>query len=240
MNDLKNKRVVITGGSSGIGFATAKMAVESGAEVIIAGRSKDKLATAKHAIGNTVQTKVLDVSDENSVISFFNEIENFDHLITPAAGSVMGPFLEQDSKNVISFIESKLLGQYYTVKHAVPKLNKTGSITLFSGIVSRKPFVGGSSFAMAAGAIESLTRCLALELAPIRVNCITPGIIATEIWDSLMPKDMQEQTFSQFASQLPSGRVGTADDVCKAISYLLSNTFVTGSIVDVDGGHRVI
>ena len=93
---------------------------------------------------------------------------------------------------------------------------------------------------MVAGGIESLTRCLALELAPIRVNCITPGIIATEVWDSLMPQDMQAQTFNHFAEQLPVGRVGNVEDVAHTISYLLTNTFITGSIVDVDGGHRVI
>jgi len=88
--------------------------------------------------------------------------------------------------------------------------------------------------------MESLTRCLALELAPTRVNCVTPGVIGTQVWSGIMGEDQAKQNFENVASVLPVGRVGTAEDVAQAVLYLIGNGFATGTIVDVDGGHRCI
>ncbi len=239
-NTLAKKKIVITGGSSGIGLSTAKKLSGAGAEVIIASRSKDKLDMAKNEIGNNCKTHELDVTDEKSVADFFNAVGNFDHLITAASGAAMGAFTELASQTAISLVESKLWGQYFCAKYAVPKLNDGGSMTFFSGIVSRKPMAGASTYAIIAGAMESLTRNLALELAPVRVNCITPGVIDTPVWADLMPEDMRKNQLDSIASMLPLKRVGNPDDVAEAVVYAITNSFVTGSIIDVDGGHRVI
>jgi len=236
---LIGKKVIITGGSSGIGLATAKRLSSEGAEILIIGRSESKLDKAQNEIGKNCKTHQLDVTNEKTISEFFNSSDNFDHLITPAADAAMGAFLELDSQTAMSLVESKLWGQYYCAKYAAPKLNDGGSITFFSGIAGRKPMAGASTYALIAGAMESLTRTLALELAPIRVNCITPGVIDTPIWSELLPEDIKATQLENIASMLPVKRIGNVDDVAKAAFYTVDNSFVTGSIIDVDGGHRV-
>jgi len=241
MNDIyAGKRVVITGGSAGIGLATAKALAQQDAQVIIASRSREKLDRAKSVIGETCEAHVLDVSDENAVKRFFDDVGKLDHLVTPAAGGTLGPLLDLPTATARDVVESKLWGQYYTAKHAAPKLGNGASITFFSGIVSRKPMAGTSTYAIIAGAMESLTRCLALELAPIRVNCVTPGVIATSAWSDLMGEDEARKNFETVAATLPVGRVGTAEEVARAVLYLMANGYATGSVIDVDGGHRCV
>jgi len=236
---LMGKKVVIVGGSSGIGLATAKVAAEKGSEVLIAGRSADKLDRAVTEIGSACSAKQLDVTDEEAVKAFFEDIESIDHLITSASGSVLGAFLEMETSDARALVESKLWGQYYLAKYAAPKLSSDASITFFSGIVSQRPMAGASTYAIIAGAMESLTRSLALELAPVRVNCITPGVIDTPVWSELLPDDIKAQQFSSIASALPVKRVGTPEDVSKAVLYVMENEFATGSIINVDGGYCV-
>jgi len=239
MSDLTGKKIVITGGSYGIGLACARSLSNHGAEIIIASRSSTKLDTAKKLIGGNSQTHELDVTDESAVKAFFDKVGAFDHLITPAAGGALGAFVELDTVQARDLVESKLWGQYHCAKYAAPKLRKGATITFFSGIVSRKPIAGGSAYAIIAGAMESLTRTLALELAPTRVNCVSPGVIDTPLWSDLLPEDARQEHMRSMATTLPVGKAGTADDVAKAVLYLIGNDFATGSIVDIDGGHRV-
>ena len=237
-NTFTGSRVVITGGSSGIGLATARALAQQNARVIIASRSREKLDRARKEVGKNCEAHELDVTDEDAVKRFFDTIGNFDHLVMPAAKALLGPFLEVPAAAVRELIESKLWGQYHTARHGAPKLGKGSSITFFAGIVSRKPMVGTSSYTIVAGAVESLTRCLAIELAPIRVNCVAPGVIDTPVWRDLMPEDQVKGQFGAVSSMLPVKRVGTPEDVAQAVLYLMANGFATGSIVDVDGGHR--
>jgi len=234
------KRVVITGGSAGIGLATAKALAQQDAHVIIASRSRNKLDRAKREIGGTCETHVLDVSNESAVKHFFDGLDGIDHLVTPAAGAALGAFLDLPTETAREVVASKLWGQYHTAKHAAPIMGDGSSITFFSGIVSRKAMAGASTYTLIAGAMESLTRCLALELAPIRVNCVTPGVIATPVWERILGKDQAEQHLNSVADLLPVGRVGASEDVARAVIYLMSNGFATGSIIDVDGGHRCL
>lgn len=172
---LEGKKVVITGGSSGIGLATAQSATVQGAEVIIASRSSHKLAHAKSLL-NQVQTVVLDVRKEMEMKHFFEHVGPFDHLVTTAADAGSGSlFLQHETNSARDLFEGKFWGQYVVLKYAASKLREGSSITLFSGWISRKPMIGYSTLA----AIESLTRVLALELAPICVNAIAPGVINT-------------------------------------------------------------
>lgn len=236
---FKGKKIVIIGGSAGIGLATAKALAGLGAEIVIASRSTARLNAAMAQIGNGAVGHQLDVTDAWAIERFFETVGPFDHLATTAAAGAVGMFLEIDPAKVRAHIESKLWGQYFAARFGAPKLRAGGSITLFSGVVSRKPLRGTTTAALATGAIESFTRVLALELAPIRVNCVTPGITATEVWSELLTEAGARDHLKNVGGTLPVGRVGQADDVARAVIYLMSNGFATGSVVDVDGGHRV-
>jgi NAD(P)-dependent dehydrogenase (short-subunit alcohol dehydrogenase family) len=234
---LDGKKVVITGGSSGIGFATAQRAVVQGAEVIIVSRSSHKLAHAKRLLSR-LQTVVLDVRKEQEMKQFFESFSPFDHLVTAAADAGGGPlFLQRETASARDLFEGKFWGQYVALKYAASKLRQGSSITLFSGWISRKPMTGYSTLAAIDGAVESLTRVLALELAPIRVNAISPGVIDTPL-RSAMPEEVRHTTLEAFATRLPVRRVGQAEDVAKAVLYLMDNDFTTGAILDVDGGQQ--
>jgi NAD(P)-dependent dehydrogenase (short-subunit alcohol dehydrogenase family) len=238
--NFKSKKIVIIGGSAGIGLATAKALASCGAEIVIASRSKARLNAATAQIGNGAVGRQLDVTDVQAIEGFFDTVDPFDHLVTTAAVGAVGMFLEIDAAKVRAHIESKLWGQYFSARFGAPKLRAGGSITLFSGVVSRKPLRGTTTAALVTGAIESFTRVLALELAPIRVNCVTPGITATGVWSELLTDAGARDHLKNVGTALPVGRVGQADDIARAVVYLMSNGFATGSIVDVDGGHRVI
>lgn len=238
--NLKNKKVVIIGGSQGIGLATAKIAYNQGAEVIIASRNSEKLANAKAEIGENTSTYQLDGSDEEAVKGFFDGLDSIDHLVLTAAGGTGGALKDLNLKDVRDLFDSKFWLQVQAAKYAAPKMKAGSSITLFSGIVSRKAMAGQLPYTSIAGAIESMGRMLALELAPIRVNVITPGFIHTPAWDNFMPFEKQVEFFEGVKEMLPVKRIGKAEDVAKGVQFLMENDFVSGAVLDIDGGHKVL
>jgi NAD(P)-dependent dehydrogenase (short-subunit alcohol dehydrogenase family) len=232
---LEGKRIVIIGGSSGIGLATAKMAVKYGAEVVIASRSLDKLEAAKAAIGGKTEAYPLDITSEEQVGDLFEKVGDFDYLTTPGSSISGGPFLTTDTSQARADFDSKFWGQYYAAKYAAPKIRSGGSIVLFSGIYSTRPPAGTSSIAAVNGAIESLCRGLAVELSPLRVNVIVPGLVDTPIFD-YMPSEQREGMFKQVAEALPAKRTGQPEDIAQAVLLLMTNPFADGTILFVDGG----
>jgi NAD(P)-dependent dehydrogenase (short-subunit alcohol dehydrogenase family) len=229
---------IIIGGSSGMGFGCAKHLYAQGHNVLIASRSEEKLESAKNDIG-AINTKKIDILDEQSISSFFSEIDSFDHLIISAADFISGPFLSLKTQDARHFFESKFWGSYLAVKYGAQKIAKQGTITLFSGLVASKPVKSLSTTAAINGAIESLTRSLALELAPIRVNAIAPGTVETPVWNTISEGPRQDY-FKQKAKTLPVGRIGQPDDIAKAALYLIECGFVTGTILHVDGGDAIV
>lgn len=229
---------VIIGGSSGMGLAIAKLLSANGHEVLIAGRSKDKLERACESIGRA-QGYVLDITKEKELEQFFSKIGPFDHLVTSAADFKMGPFLMMKTEEARLFFDSKFWGQYNAAKYAAPHIRKGGSITFFCGVASQKPFLYFSAGSAINAAIEGLTRALALELGPIRVNAIAPGTIETPVWNTVPEKERLAQ-FKETARRLPVKRIGQPEDIAQAALYLINSGFATGSIVYVDGGDRLI
>lgn len=231
-------RTVLIGGSSGMGLATAKMLHALGHDIVIASRSQDKLDKAKAIIGKA-EGYVLDITQEKEVARFFKHVGPFDHLVTSAAGFVMGPFLQLPLEDAKLFFESKFWGQYLAAKHGAPHIRKGGSITFFCGLAGQKPFMNFAVGCSINAALEGLTRALALELSPIRVNAISPGTVVTPAWDILSEQDRLKE-FKNAASQLPAKKVGQPEDIAQAAIYLIQCSFATGSIVYVDGGARIV
>lgn len=179
---LRGKKVVIVGGTSGIGLAGAKAVADHGAHVIIIGRSEKKLRAALEQITGKNEGHALDFTVEENVSRFFGKLGSLDHLVVTAGGNVLpASFVEAETSLARSVLEGKFWVQYNTAKHGAKHINPGGSITLFSGLFSRKPSKGFVALAANNGAIESLGRALAVELAPIRVNVISPGLVDTPI-----------------------------------------------------------
>ncbi|MDY7990381.1 SDR family oxidoreductase [Paenibacillus sp. SEL1] len=233
---MQNKKIVIIGGSSGIGLETAKQVISLGAEVVIASRSEDKLHKAKEMLGPRAAIYVLDTSDEQQVKSFFEKVGPYDHLIVSAAETSGGSFLQLETDQARKLFENKFWGQYYAAKYGASQLSTKGSITLFSGVVAYKPMIGSSALGAVNAAVSNLGQTLALELAPIRVNVVSPGIIDTPS-RSKMPENTRNQFYDTVAHKLPVKRVGLAEDVARGVLYLIQNQFVTGTVLHVDGGH---
>jgi NAD(P)-dependent dehydrogenase (short-subunit alcohol dehydrogenase family) len=233
--ELAGKRIVIIGGSSGLGLATAKAAVALGAAVVIGGRSRERLEQAQAEIGGEVEAFTLDIAQEDQVRSFFERVEWLDHLATPGNRGVRGPFLELDSAAARAGFDSKFWGQYNAAKYAAPRLSPGGSIVLFAGAFSQRPAKGSATQSAINSAVEGLARALAVELAPLRVNAVSPGLVDTPLHAGMPAKERQAM-YAAAAGRLPVGRIGRSEDVAQTVLYLMANGFTTGSTIYVDGG----
>ena len=228
---LAGKKVVVVGGSSGIGLATAEFAKKQGAEVIVASRSADKVKAAADKIG--AKGIVADVTNDDSVVQLFKICGPVDHVVVTAAQLKSGPFKTVAMEDVRATLEGKFWGAWRVARAA--EIRAGGSLTLVSGFLSIRPRPNSAIVGAANGAIESLARSLALELAPVRVNCVSPGIIDTPI-RAAMPEAARKEMLAKVASALPVGRVGEAEDIAQQIYAFMTNDFASGSIVYIDGG----
>jgi NAD(P)-dependent dehydrogenase (short-subunit alcohol dehydrogenase family) len=231
-------KTVIIGGSSGMGLASAQKLYSLGHDIVIASRSKDKLEKAVKIIGKA-ESHVLDVTKEKEVIQFFNSLGPFDHLVTSAAEFIMGSFLKMPLSQAKHFFDSKFWGQYTVAKYGAPHIREGGSITFFCGSAGQKPFMYFSAGSAINAALEGLTRALALELSPLRVNAIAPGTVITPVWDTI-PEQSRIAEFQEMAKKLPVKKVGKPEDIAHAVVYLIECGYATGSVVHVDGGGLVI
>lgn len=234
----KKMRLVVIGGSSGMGLEIAKTMQKLGYEVIIAGRTKEKLEKARNEIGE-VKTYVVDSRVEKELAQFFSKIGSIDHLVISAADFFTGPFIEGKSEDARNYFDSKFWGQYYAAKYAAPKMGQNSSITFFSGASNHKPMANFAAGTAINAAIEGLIRALAIELSPIRVNAISPGFIVTPIWDTI-PEKKRLKTFKEIAQKLPAKRMGQPEDIAQAARFLIECTYATGSVVHVDGGYSLV
>jgi NAD(P)-dependent dehydrogenase (short-subunit alcohol dehydrogenase family) len=228
---LKGKKVVVVGGSSGIGFSTAELARSEGADVIIASRNGERLNAAAEKLGVTAVT-----SDE-SIANLFRNCGPVDHVVVTAAQLRSGPFKTVAMEDVRGTMEGKFWGAWRVAQRA--EIRPGGSLTLVSGFLSIRPRPNSAIVSAANGALESLARALALELAPVRVNCVSPGIIDTPI-RAAMPEAVRLDMLAKTAAALPVGRVGIGEDIARQIRSFMANGFATGSIVYIDGGALVI
>lgn len=243
--DLSGKRVLVIGGSYGMGHATAKAAIELGAQVAIAARGREKLEAAAARLGKLAGAPVpwtaLRIEDRAAVASFMATHAPFDHLVLP--GSTVKPILYQDLDDASAreAFESKFWGPFWACFDARPHLRQGGSIVLYSGVAAVRPVKGYLMGACINGAINAATRSLALELARqgVRINTIAPGLTDTPLNDVLHAHDKEER-YAALGSRLPVGRIGTADEAAMAAIYLMCNGYVTAEVLGVDGGQQVM
>lgn len=233
---LDGARVLIVGGGSGIGFAVAEAAVGEGAQVTIASTNAEKLEAAARRLGGAAWA-VLDITDEPAVESYFASSVAFDHVVTTAGDwgkGRRGPFTSMHMADARALFRVRFWGAAILAKHAAWHLRDGGSITLTSGMSAFKPNKGTVMATAMAGSIEHLAYGLAVELAPIRVNAVFPGGVATEIFAGL-PEEMRKTEEARFDSQ-PLPRIGKPDEVAEAYLYAMKATYTTGQVIKVDGG----
>ncbi len=238
MFNLNGKKIIIIGGSSGIGFGIAKACSSQGADIVIASRSREKLAQSKKELGSKVNTQTLDINNLEEIKSFFKKIGPFDHLITPGATVYLGNFGTMSEQDELSSFQSKFWGQYYCAKYSFRNIKPGGTIILFAGCWSHRPISGASIPSSINGAVESLGRALAVELAPIRVNVISPGIIDTPLFSGVSEQE-RKAFFEKTAKALPLKKIGNPEEVALTALYLMGNTYTTGSTIYVDGGETL-
>jgi NAD(P)-dependent dehydrogenase (short-subunit alcohol dehydrogenase family) len=237
---LAGKRVMVVGGSSGIGLAAARRLASAGARVIVVGRAEDKLARAKTEIGGDVETRAADLADEAAARRLFDDIGPLEHLVITAGGSpAWGPFLELEPMRLRAAFEGKFWPYFHAARYGAPRIAKDGSILFVTGGASRSAIPGTAGLAAVNGAIAAMARTLARELAPIRVNVLSPGFVDTPAYDA-MPADARANLYRRMAEAVPLGRIGAADELAEAVVFLLGNGFTTGAVLDVDGGGRLV
>jgi NAD(P)-dependent dehydrogenase (short-subunit alcohol dehydrogenase family) len=237
---MQGKRIVVLGGTAGIGLAVAMRAAREGGRVLVASHDPGRVerAVAKVPAG---EGHVVDLRSEVAVRALFDELGGpIDHLVYTAGEELLLRSLsELDLEVARRFFELRYWGVLAAVKAARPYLARDGSIVLTSGGAAHRPFPGFVIGASICAAMEATARTLALELAPVRVNVVTPGFVDTELWSNI-PPDARAQMFRDAAAKLPVGRVGTPDDIAEHYLAFMRGNYVTGQTLIVDGGHMLV
>jgi NAD(P)-dependent dehydrogenase (short-subunit alcohol dehydrogenase family) len=234
--ELTGRTVLVVGGTSGMGFAAARQAVAYGARVIVASRSAERLANAVRALG-AAAAEVIDILDDDSVERFWQRVGQVDHLVITAANLRAVALTGASLDDARATMDSKFWGPCRVIRRS--RIARDGSIVLFSGLASRRPGPATGTLSAVNGAVETLGAALALELKPVRVNVICPGLVDTEYWEAA-PPGMKEKLFADAVARLPVGRVGTPDDIGRAVMALITNSFIDGAVLVVDGGGSLV
>ena len=233
---VKDKRIILLGASSGIGLATAKAAAGEGARIVIVSSNRQRIDRALQALPKGSEGHAIDLSIEENVRDFFERTGAFDHLVFTAGENLqLDNIRETDVEKARGFFNLRFWSAFAAVKYGAAHINPGGSICLTSGIASMRPGPGWSVAAAICGAMEGFVRAMAVELAPVRVNSVVPGVIRTNLWNSMAEAD-REALYASVAHSLPVRRAGEAEDVAQAFLYLMKQSFGTGQNIVVDGG----
>ncbi|WP_427789127.1 SDR family NAD(P)-dependent oxidoreductase [Brevundimonas diminuta] len=234
---MAQKTYAIIGGASGMGFALAQALVARGDHVLIGGRSPSSLEQARHRLGPLAVTQPVDIADRPALTTFFDMAPPLSGLFTPGAAYVTGAFAEATPEVAESAFRSKFWGQYWAIHAALPRLTPYAGVVLMSGAASVRP-MGHPAYAACNAAIEGLTRALAQELSPIRVNCLSPGTVDSDLWRR-RPAEMREPAYEAFSRLSLVGRPGDVHDLAHAALFLLDNRNMTGATLFADGGYSL-
>ncbi|WP_259067030.1 SDR family oxidoreductase [Mucilaginibacter sp. X4EP1] len=234
--NLQGKKVIILGGSSGIGLATAKAAAAKGVSVIIVSSNQERINIALKDLPAGSEGYAVDLSKEENIEALFSKTGNFDHLVYCAGENLtLNTINATDIDQARSFFNLRFWGPFAAVKYGVPFLNKGGSISLTSGTANARPGAGWSVASAICGAMEGFVRAMAVELAPVRVNCVVPGVVKTPLWDS-MPEADREGLYKYVSDSVLLKRVAEAEDIARGFIYLMEQDHATGQSLLIDGG----
>jgi len=235
---LQGKTVVVIGGSSGIGRAVARAAIDADARVVIGSSQAANVEAAVAALGDGASGQAVDVGDEAAVAAFFEATGPFDHLVFTAGDwsrAGRGPLQELDLAAAGAMFKVRFWGAIFASKHAQRTIAPGGSITLTNGMIAHRPNKGSALSTAMAGSVEHLTRGLAVELAPVRVNCVCPGLVRTDVWNSI-PEAGRQERFGEMTKRQLIPRIGEPEELAEAYLYLMRCGYTTGQVLQVDGG----
>ena len=237
---LESQRIVILGGTSGIGLATAERAAADGATVIVASSSAERIDAALERLPASAEGYTVDVRREEQIRDLFSRLGSFDHLAFTAGETLqIGAIADTDLNAAQRALDVRLWGAYAAAKHAVAHLRPGGSIVLSSGIAGTRPEPTWTVASAICGALDALTRALAVELAPIRVNAVAPGVVRSDLWREMSEED-RSAMYDSLSEALPVGRVGEVGDIAETFLYLMRNGYSSVTIVTVDGGSVLV
>jgi NAD(P)-dependent dehydrogenase (short-subunit alcohol dehydrogenase family) len=237
---LKDKKIVVLGGTSGIGLSVAKAAAKDGANVIVASSRKESVERALKALPEGSEGHGLNLTNEAQVKSLFERIGDFDHLVFTAGESLhLAELATTSVAEAQSFFTLRYWGAFTAVKYGSPHIHKGGSIVLTTGVAGARPHKGWGVAASICAAMEGFTRAMAVELAPVRVNAVSPGVIKSPLWANMTDVD-REAMYRNIGAALPVGRVGEVEDVAESYLYLMRNSFSTGQVITIDGGTSLV
>lgn len=239
---LEGQKVVIVGGTSGMGLGAARAAAEAGAEVVVAGRRPEGARSSGGGEGKPdgFEHAVVDITDEPSVRRLFDRVGELDHLLVTATPPAKdGPFLQQDLSAAQAIMNGKFFGSWACARHAAPRMRAGGSITFLTGGAAIRPRPGMATVTATFAALETLSQALALELGPLRVNTLRPGVIDSDMW-SFLDEAGREKLRQKVRETFPARRIGTVEDVGHAAVFLMTNPYVTGAVLEISGGETLV
>ncbi|WP_330284595.1 SDR family oxidoreductase [Streptomyces sp. NBC_00588] len=231
---LKDETVLVIGRGGGIARAVVVAARDAGARVVAAGRDRQALADA-YAGEPGIGTETVDLTDDASIAALGERLGSVDHVVSTASARARGRLGDLERDAVRRSFDTKVIGPLMLAKHLGPRIAEGGSFTLFSGVAAVKIAAGTLAVAITNGAADVLARSLALEMAPVRVNAISPGVIDTGAWDALGEQGKADY-FADIGARNPAGRIGTTDDIANAALFAMTSTFLTGVTLRIDGG----
>jgi NAD(P)-dependent dehydrogenase (short-subunit alcohol dehydrogenase family) len=235
-NELKDKKVIILGGSAGLGLATAKAAAYDGANVIIVSSNQKRIDDALTQLPDYCTGYAVNLNQEEQIKSFFERVGSFDHLVYTAGENITRSIIDDTViEQAKDFFNIRFWGAFAAIKYGKKFISQNGSITLMSGSFGQRPSKGYCLGATLCGTLNAFTRAMAVELAPIRVNNVAAGIIKTDLWNNL-DEDDRNNFYQHLENTLLLKRVGEAEDIARAIVYLIKQTYTTGQSLLVDGG----
>lgn len=237
--NLNQKQIIIIGGSSGIGFASAKMAFELGAHVTITGRTAEKTQQAAATINAAVNWSTLDVDDEAQIAHFFGKISEVDHVYIAAGSTTLGSLTDGVLTDKLKGFETRLVGSLRVVRAAISKIRQGGSFTFTGGVSTDRPIGGAWVSGLGTAAAEQLARVLVMEFPNVRFNAVSPGYTDTPMWDDVMGTN-KARMLAEVAQKLPVKKIASPEEVAAAVLFLMANESITGEILHVDGGARLV